>query len=87
MLKRLLTIVRKEKARIWWSFRYKIKDEINDGLLAGCLKHCSGSGLSQYSSSQSSGKSKSRLMNYVNNDLRERRRFALLILDGTRLTQ
>jgi len=76
-----------EKARIWWSFKYKIKNVIKDGLLGGCLKHFSGSGLSQYSSSQSTGKSKSRLMNYVNIDLKERRRFALLILNGARSTQ
>jgi hypothetical protein len=72
---------------IFWSLRYKIKYVINDGLLGGCLKRFSGSGLSQYSSSQSIGRSNSRLMNFVNKDSKERRRFVLLIFDGARATQ
>jgi hypothetical protein len=60
---------------------------INDGLLGGCLKRFSGSGLSQYSSSQSIGKSNSRLMNFVNKVSRERRKFVQLIFDGARSTQ
>lgn len=63
-----------------------MKYVINDGLLGGCLERFSGSGLSQYSSSQSTGKSKSRLMNYVKKDSRGQRRFVQLVL-GARSTQ
>jgi len=47
---------------------YRIKAVTDDGLLGGCLKHFSGSGLTQYSSSQSTGKSKSKLMKHVSKD-------------------
>jgi hypothetical protein len=48
-----------------------MKAVINDGLLGGCLKRFSGSGLSQYSSSQSTGQSKSKLVVHVNKNSRE----------------
>jgi hypothetical protein len=64
-------MVRRDKARIFWSLRYKIKAVINDGLLGGCLKRFSGSGLSQHSSSQSTGQSKSKLVDHVNKNSRE----------------
>jgi len=55
-----LTIVR-HFDKIWLSLMYRMKAEINDGLFSGCLNRCSGSGWSQYSSSQSTGRSTSKL--------------------------
>lgn len=41
------------------SFKNELKNATNDGFPGGCLKACSGSGCSQYSSSHSAGKSMS----------------------------
>jgi len=57
-----LTIVLRANARIWLSFRYAMKKDIFDGFPDGCLKASLGSVGDQYSSSHSTGRSRSKLV-------------------------
>ena len=57
-----LTIVLSAKAKIWLSFRYAMKKDIFDGFPGGCLKASLGSVGDQYSSSHSTGRSRSKLV-------------------------
>ena len=55
----LHTIVRCAASKISINFKYEIKEAIRDGFPGGCLNVSALSVISQYSSSQSVGKSRS----------------------------
>lgn len=58
---RKLTIVRIAKDAIWFSLCERLKNVIELGMLGGCLNGIPPSVGAQYSSSQSAGRSKSKL--------------------------
>lgn len=59
--KKIRTMVRNDIAKTWFNLRCKLKAVMTEGVFGGCLNRCSGSGWSQYSSSHSTGKSRSKL--------------------------
>ena len=59
---RVLTIVRSADARMWSSFKYETKKDTFDGFPGGCVKAGLVVVAAQYSSSHSTGKSRSKLI-------------------------
>lgn len=72
------TIVRRAKDKTWQRRRYAMKEATREGLPSGCWNALAGSGVSQYSSSQSIGNSRSKLSKMLTGEGGKNRRILAL---------